>query len=237
MALAPIQLTIRAAVDNGAPAPTRTDAVASVSPTSVNLGVVRQGAADPTGSVNVTNSASGSNADSLVTSIGASPAGITSTAPGTLAAGQMGKATFDLSTATPGVFSGSTQLNFTSHDATMADVPLPSQSVAVSGTVTQLSIADILKTSGIGTLTGSGTSYLLDLGMVTSGQSTSTGFAVMNGIPLSGYSESLNGGFGLASATGYSFAGSAFNGLAGNQTTDAQRTARLQLDGPRERPI
>ncbi|MBS0479357.1 MAG: choice-of-anchor D domain-containing protein [Proteobacteria bacterium] len=192
-------------------------AVANVTGANVNFGAVRAGAASPTGSVGVSNGASGALTDSLVTTIGATPAGVTAgAAPGPLAAGQSGNVNFSLDTSQAGTVSGSTQLNFISHNPEMSDLALGSQAVNFTGTVTDLSVASIFKNAGAGTFAGGGTSYTYDLGTLAANSgSFTTDFGVANLVALSSFSESLGGSFSDVAAQGYTFNGNIFSGLQG----------------------
>lgn len=195
-------------------------AVANVSPTSVDFGTVRRGSLGPTGSVTVTNGASGALTDSLVTAAGATPAGVSTQAtPDPLGAGQSGSATFALDTATAGIVSGSTALSFTSHNNELADVSLGAQTISFSGTVTEQAVAAVFKNSGAGTFGGGGNSYSYDLGdLVANSGSFATDFGVANLVPLSAYSETLGGSFAEGVGAGYSFVGNSFAGLQGGSS-------------------
>ena len=191
-------------------------AVANLSGNTVAFGAVRQGATSPTGSLTISNGASGALTDTLVTSLSNLPAAVTGTAPGALAAGASGNASFALSTATAGTVSGTGTLNFISHNNEMADAVLGSQTVSFSGTVTELAVASLFKSSGFGTFTGSGNSFTLDLGSLASNSGTvSTDFGILNGNAGLSYSEFLGGGFTQDGGAGFTFAGNSFTGLAG----------------------
>ena len=184
--------------------------------TNVTFATVRQGSTAPTASLGVTNAANGALTDSLQTRIASTPAGVTATAPGSLAGGQSGTVSFVENTATAGVFTGTAQLGFTSTDPELAPLALPAQSVTVGGTVTQLAVAQILKNAGMGSFSGSGTTYTLDFGTIAAGSgSVSADLAVLNAIMNTAYGEKLGGTFGSSGGTGYTFNGMTFNGLAG----------------------
>ncbi|MBY0519170.1 MAG: choice-of-anchor D domain-containing protein, partial [Sphingomonas sp.] len=195
-------------------------AVANVSPTTVNFGTVRQGATSPTGSVGITNGATGALTDELLTTVGATPANIIAgPAPGALAAGASGAVNFSLNTGLAGNVSGSTTLGFASHNSELADLVLGSETVNFTGTVTDLAVASIFKNAGAGAFSGGGTSYSYDLGTLTADSgSFSTDFGVANIVALSSFSESLGGSFSDAAVTGYSFAGNSFAGLQGGSS-------------------
>ena len=191
-------------------------AIANLATHTVNFGPVRQGAANLTATVAVSNGATGALTDTLVTSIGSTPAGVSATAPGPLAAGATGTATFTLSTATKGVVSGNATLDFKSHDAVLADLSLASQTVSLNGTVTETAIAQIFKNAGAGALSGGGAAYTLDLGNFAAGAgSVTTDLGVTNAILASAFSETLGGAFSGGSGNGYSFVGAPFTGVTG----------------------
>ncbi|WP_375396577.1 choice-of-anchor D domain-containing protein [uncultured Sphingomonas sp.] len=194
-------------------------AVAQLATTNVNFGAVRAGSAAPTASVAVTNAATGALTDSLNTSIASLPANVTGSAPGALGSGQSGNLTFAENTATAGVYSGNGTIGFTSTDPDLAPLTLASQQIAFSGTVTQIAIANLFKASGAGTLTGSGTSYLLDLGTIMSGVgSTTTDFGILNNIANMSFDETLGGMFSNSGGTGYTFTGMSFANLSGGSS-------------------
>ena len=195
-------------------------AVANVATSAVNFGTVRKGAPSPTGGVGITNGATGALTDTLLTSVGATPANIVAgPAPAALASGQSGSVTFSLNTAQSGIVSGSTALGFTSHDSDLADVVLGSQTVNFSGTVTELAAAAVFKNAGAGAFSGSGTSYSYDLGtLATNSGSFSTDFGIANIVALSSYSETLGGSFSQGAGTGYTFNGNTFAGVQGGSS-------------------
>ncbi len=194
-------------------------AVALLASNTVNFGVVRQNDPGPTGSLGITNSASGALTDSLVTSVGSLPAGVSGSAPGPLAAGQSANANFALNTATAGVVNASGSLNFASHNTEMSDLALAPQNVNFVGTITQLASASLFQNSGTGIFSGSGNAYTLNLGSLGTNSGIFSGnLGVTNAIPLSAFSEFLGGSFGATSGAGFSFAGNSFSGLAGGQS-------------------
>ena len=191
-------------------------AVANLSSTTVAFGPVRQGSTSPMQSLTLTNVSVGSLSDSLLSSAGAQPAGVTATTPGALAQGQQGAVVFALNTANAGQLSGTGSLNFTSHDSQLSDLALPSQTVDFTGTVTQLAQTLVTKNSGVGVLTGSGNTYTLNLGSFASGSGVESSIlGITNNIPNSTFAEFLNGAFTASSARGFSFNGQSFTGLAG----------------------
>ena len=194
-------------------------AVASVGASSVDFGPVRQGAASPLRNVSVTNGASGALTDALVTTITGQSGGVSGSAPASLGAGATGNAVFSLDTSVARVVSGAATLNFTSHDAELADLGVGSQSLSFAGTVTQTAIAQLFKNAGVGTLTGNGTSYNLDLGSFSFGSgSVSSDIGVNNAILASAFAESLGGSFIGGTGNGYSFSGAPFANVQGGSS-------------------
>ena len=196
-------------------------AVANLSSNTVAFGPVRQGSGSPTQSLGVTNGSTGALSDQLLTSATSATAGVSvSSTPSALNQGQQGAVIFALNTATAGQISGSGSLNFASHDSQLSDLALPSQTVNITGTVTQLAQALVTKNGGEGVLSGSGTTYTLNLGSfaANSGTQTST-LGVTNGIPNSTYAELLNGAFTASAKTDFSFAGQSFTGLMGGSNS------------------
>ncbi len=193
-------------------------AVATITPTTVDFGTVRRGAASPTASVGVSNTASGALADSLITSASGLPSNVTAVAPGALAAGTSGVVGFTLNTATAGMVNSTGQLRFASHDGELTDVALLSKGLSFAGTVTELASAILFKATGSGSFSGSGTSYTLNLGSLASGSgSYSDNLGVGNTNGGFTYSELLGGSFAQGAGTGYSFSGANFAGIVGGQ--------------------
>ncbi len=191
-------------------------AVATLSATSINFGAVRQGEAAVVRTIQIGNTAVGAPADTLITSVGSAPAGVAGTAPGALAAGGSGTAGFTLATATPGVITGAATLGFSSQNPDLPDLSLASQSVTLSGTVTQLAQSSLFVASGPGVLTGGGQSWTLDLGRVWFKAGTiTTDLGVLNDILASAFAESLSGSFTGGSDNGFSLVSGGFSGLGG----------------------
>ena len=183
--------------------------------TVVNFGTVRQNTGNATGSLALTNNNTGALTDSLVTTAGPMPTGITATPPGPLASQQTGSVGLTLSTTAAGVVGGSGSLSFASHDFELTDLSLGSQDVTFEGTVTELAKATLSKLSGTGTFSGGGTSYTLDLGSFSSGSTGSADIGVMNNNSGMIYSETLGGSFLQSNGSGFTFTGSDLSGLVG----------------------
>ncbi len=191
-------------------------AIASLSGNSVDLGVVRQGGAVSMQGLLFINSANGALTDQLITSIGSLPALVTATAPGGLSAGQSGQVVFTLGTTTAGTVSGTATLGFASHNAEMADAPLASKTIDLTGTVTELATASLFKNGGEGTLSGGGVIYNLDLGTLNADTGLHVfDLGILNGNSGQGFSELLGGSFAFSGPVSFDFSGAAFNGLFG----------------------
>ena len=193
-------------------------AIATLGATSVDFGAVRVGGSAITRTVSLTNSATGALTDTLVTQNDLPP-GFNGSAPGPLAAGGTGSVGFTLNPTVAGIFAGNAELRFTSHDADLADLALATQTVALTGTVTELASASLFKAGGQGALTGGGTSYTLDFGRFYAGTSVLTAdLGVLNAILASAYGETLGGTFSGGDTNGFSFTGGSFAGLGGGAT-------------------
>lgn len=184
-------------------------AVAQLNTASVNFGIVRVGDAVSLQNVSITNAATvaGLN-DSLKASITAGSGFSASGTVGGIGAGASnaaGSLTVGLDTSTAGVFSGSALISFLSHNPEMTDLFLGTQGVALSGQVNNLANADFNLRSGIGTLTRSGTQYVLDLGTITRGQSVVEILRLANSV--SGSADFLRGAYDLSAADDFSFTG------------------------------
>ena len=191
-------------------------ALLSQSDGGFNFGTVRQGTNNASGSILVTNTATGNLADSLVTTVAIRPDNIQANTPMVLAAGKSALATFAINSATPGLVNESVTLGFASHDSELTDQALSSQTLNFSGLVTELAKPSFMLAGSVGTLTGSGLVYTLNLGNLTTNSGTvQTQLDVFNAIMNSSYSEALGGQFVLGKSNGFSFAGAAFAGLAG----------------------
>ena len=117
----------------------------------------------------------GAYSENLDASLSGTTADFTTTgALNELAAGKTSTASLDaiLQTGTAGTFSGTTTLGLVSDGSTidtLGTTALAAQTVALTGTVNNYATATIETISGPGTLTGSGTSFALNLGSVTKG--------------------------------------------------------------------
>ena len=119
-------------------------------------------------------------------------------------------------TSTSGIKSGTATLNFASNLSPNPSVALASQTVNVTGTVTELASAAIFKNAGLGVFAGSGNAFTLDLGSLTANSGAfTTDLGVTNLVVPSAFAELLGGSFTQGAGTGYSFTGNSFSGLVG----------------------
>ncbi|MGI4880222.1 MAG: choice-of-anchor D domain-containing protein [Janthinobacterium lividum] len=194
-------------------------AIAQVGSTSVNFGTVRQNGTAALVLVSLGNGATGALTDTLVTTLGGLPGNVSAAAPAPLAAGASTNIAFALDTSTAGIVGGSGTLGFVSHDSELADLALGSQSVAFSGTVTQLAQAALFKNAGLGAFAGTGATYTLNLGSLASGSgSYTTDLGVANTNGGLAYSELLGGAFNFTGSNGFGFTGASFAGLQGGMS-------------------
>ena len=136
--------------------------------------------------------------DTLQATLGGAPAGFTTSGSVTgLAAGatDAGSLRVGLNTATAGVFAGSANVAFASHDGELADLALGGATVALHGQVNNFAEASLTKT-GAGTLTRTGNTYTLDFGTLALGAGEqSASLAVLNS--AIGPADLLSGAFDL----------------------------------------
>ncbi len=200
-------------------------AVTGLSATSVNFGVVHVGDGVShvvSQSLSVTNAATGALTDILAggtDTLGGNYTGPVGFSIGAgLTAGASGTVSFGLSTAASGVVSGSAVLGFTSHDANLADLAMNGGTVTVSATVDNYATAQVEDVGGVGTLTGSGTNYALNLGGVLQGGTALVGdLGVLNA--ASGLADLLAGTFAVTGASTFNNTGltAGFSGLGAGQ--------------------
>jgi hypothetical protein len=197
-----------------------TAAQAQVSPTPVNFGYVHVGDTITTQNVTVANTAA---VTALNDVLNGTLSGLTGpfSASGSVSGVTAGSSThlgFGLSTAAAGTFNSAATLALSSHDADQADLSLGSTPIALSATVNYHAAPVFeLGAGGIGTLSNTGTAYVLNLGNITQGTALDEMLALLNG--AAGQSDLLEGGFG-SSGTGLpvTFGGFGnFTGLANGQ--------------------
>ena len=196
-----------------------TAAVGQLAAPTVDFGIVRVG--DVVGARNVTvqNSAA---ATALNDTLRADLSGLSGPISGNgsvsgIGAQASGNIAVGLSTVSAGIFSRTGTVGFLSQNLDMADILAGANgNVEVKAQVNNLANADFDLLSGIGTLTQSGSDYVLDLGNIVLGSSIADLLQLDNDVL--GPADFLNGSFDLTAATDFLFAGwNGFNGLgAGN---------------------
>jgi GH24 family phage-related lysozyme (muramidase) len=199
-------------------------AKAALSATSVNFGHVHVGAA-ATQSVGITNTATGALTDLLTggtATIGGVVSGVTFNLGTGLASGAGSTAQLAINTGTAGTFSGSAVLGFTSHDADLSDLAVNGGTVTVTGTVDNYATAQIVQSGGSGTLTHSGTAYVLNLGSVVQNSTALVAdLGVLNA--ATGPADLLGGSFAASGAAAFSNSGlTAFSGLGAGASETSQ---------------
>jgi hypothetical protein len=169
---------------------------------ALDFGIVHAGATDIK-TLSVTNTATGALTDVLTGGTGLiSGGGFTgSGALGSgLAAGASSSAlSFALNTGTSGAFNAIVTLGLASHDADQADVPVSASPIALSGTVYNYATVGVTD-ANVGTLTGSGNAYALNLGTLTQGATLSTAVVSLANI-AAGLADMLSGTVAVSGGT------------------------------------
>ena len=165
-----------------------TPAIALVSPAALDFGIVHVGEAVATRALNVTNAAPVTALnDVLRGSLGGATGPFS--AAGTLGSGLAAGATdtssltVGLSTAAAGVFNGSAVASFVSHNDELVDLVLGDTGIVLSAQVNNYADPVFVKTGGVGSLSGSGETFSLDLGDFIVGSAPATAaLAVLNDV-------------------------------------------------------
>lgn len=199
-------------------------AAASGSP--VRFGIVHVGDTASKGVATNTSPVAGLN-DTLRGSVSVSGTGFSGSGNFTgLAAGETDANTrVTLNTAVAGSYSGTATLDhLASHNAEITDLALHSQSVTLTGQVNNYANAAFGKTAGVGTLSGTGASYVLNFGTITNGAgTTSANLFTMNSGGAASFTDMLTGTFITTGASPFTFSGPAsITGLAGAATQGFQ---------------
>ena len=185
-----------------------TQAVGSASGTAINFGVVRVGDTVSASNITISNTAAST---ALNDTLRADLTGVSGpfSAPGSVAGvapQSTAQLAMSLNTATAGVFSQIGTLGFLSQNADMADVSAGANaSVSVFAQVNNLANGDFDLLSGGGTLSQSGTNYVLDLGTLVLGSSVASLLQMDN--EVSGPADELSGLFDLAAADDFGYGG------------------------------
>ncbi|HEY1935885.1 MAG TPA: Hint domain-containing protein [Acetobacteraceae bacterium] len=132
-----------------------------------------------------------------------------------IAGGTSGDLSLGLDTTNSGTFSETGTLALVSHDTAQADLALPTDNIAITGTIDNYATAALQLQGTIGTLTGSGTNYTLNLGTLVASETAA--LAVIN--TATGLADALSGSFQAIASPGFSNAGiDAFAGLGAGQS-------------------
>jgi hypothetical protein len=177
-----------------------TVASASVAPTTLNFGVVHVGDVVGAQNVGVTNTAQVTALnDTLTGSFGGAsgPFAASGSLSGVAAQATDGTSLkASLNTATAGVYNSTGFVNLQSHDADLADVNLGSTAVNLQATVNNYAKPVFEFDTGVGSLSGSGTTYTLNFGTVTQGSGSLTADLDVTNL-TNGPSDLLKGSFCL----------------------------------------
>ena len=185
-----------------------TQAVGSASGTSINFGVVRVGDTVSARNITVNNTAAvtalNDTLQANLAGVGGAFTGNGSTGP--ISAQAAGLFSVGLDTSTAGIFSGSGTVGFASHNADMADVSAGANAaVSLAAQVNNLANGDFDQTGGSGSLSQTGTTYVLDLGDVVLGSSVGAQLHLLNA--AAGPADDLSGSFDLSSADDFGYSG------------------------------
>ena len=190
-------------------------AIASVTPSPVDFGIVHVGDAGVTRALTIGNSAAGALNDVLQGGFGAvsGPFSGAGTLGAGVAAGSSAALQVALSTATAGVFNGTAALNLASHDSDLADLAVTAGSVGLNGTVNNYALSGFGHNVGGAMLSGGGHAYTLDFGKLVQGSIAADTLSALN--LAIGPADLLAGNFtGLSGTDRFSLTGfGAFTGI------------------------
>ncbi len=184
---------------------------------SLDFGIVHVGNTVSPQTLTVANTASGALTDVLDGTLGALPQGFAaiSTPLAGIVAGQSGTLSLGLNTSTNGVFTGTTTLALASHDPALADLVLPSDTLALTGTVNAYATLAVGVSNGL--VTQQGSVLTLNLGMVTAARSV--GVVLENA--ATGQADLLSGSLSFSGGTDLSAAGLSGFALGSGQMDSA----------------
>jgi hypothetical protein len=179
-----------------------TPATALVSPAALDFGIVHVGEAVATRALNVINAAPITALNDVMRgSLGGATGPFS--AAGTLGSGLAAGATdtssltVGLSTAAAGVFNGGAVASFVSHNDELVDLVLGDTGIVLSAQVNNYADPVFVKTGGVGSLSGSGETFSLDLGDFIVGSAPATAaLAVLNDVI--GPADLVSGSFALS---------------------------------------
>ncbi len=185
-----------------------TQAVGTASGTSINFGVVRVGDTVSAQNITVNNTAAltalNDTLQANLSGVGGAFTGNGSTGP--ISAQAAGLFAVGLDTSTAGIFSSGGTVGFSSHNADMADVSAGANAaVSLAAQVNNLANGDFDLAGGTGTLSQTGTTYVLDLGTVVLGDSVGAQLQLDNDV--AGPADALSGNFDLSAADDFSYGG------------------------------
>ncbi|MEO5734588.1 MAG: choice-of-anchor D domain-containing protein, partial [Rubrivivax sp.] len=196
-------------------------AVGQTPTTALDFGVVRVGDTVSARNIVVNNTAAVQGLNdtlraNVAISAGAAPFGAPASVGG-IAAQTGSTVAVGLDTSTAGVFSRSASVSFLSQNPDLADVSAgATATVALAAQINNLANGDFGFLSGLGTLTNSGSNYLLDLGTVTLGDMVATSLQFANSV--AGPADALSGLFDLMAADDFNYSGfNAISNLAAGQ--------------------
>jgi hypothetical protein len=192
-----------------------TPAVQQVNTTSVNFGVVHVGSVVGPQTVSVTNAAGSTALNDVLTGTltgGSGPFSASGNLGAGVAAGQTDATnlTVSFNTSAAGVYTGSAQFTGASHDSQLADLQLGSTTVVLSGQVNNYANAAFALDSGSGSLSKSGSNYVLNLGNITQGASVDSLLSLVN--QVTGPADDLEGSFSAGTLTDASLSGANWSG-------------------------
>jgi hypothetical protein len=179
-------------------------AEADVQPDTVDFGIVHVGDSAASQAVAVSNTATGALTDVVQGGFSAveGPFNGSGNLGAGVAAGDTDNTSLNvgLDTGSAGVFNGSATLGLVSHNADLADLALPDETVALTAQVNNFADPTFTFLSGDGTFSGSGDSFLLDFGTIQPGSdvSLSATLSLLNDVLAP--ADSLSGIFDLSNA-------------------------------------
>jgi hypothetical protein len=202
-----------------------TPAVEQVITTTVDFGVVHVGQSVGPQTVSVTNGAQSTALNDVLTGSLTGSSG-PFTASGTLGSGlgagqgSGSDLSVALDTGTAGVYSDTAEFSGASHDSQLSDLQLATVGIGMSAQVNNYADAAFALDSGSGSLSRSGSDYLLNFGDITQGSGVSSLLSLLNSV--TGPADNLEGSFALGALTDVSLSGTnwsgSFSGLGAGQS-------------------
>lgn len=206
-------------------------AVANVTNTLVDFGIVHVGDVVAARNVAVMNAAPAAALnDTLKGSLGGASGPFTAGGSfANLGAGSTNSASLNvgLGTAVAGIFSSSAIASFASHNPDMADLALANGLVNLTGQVNNYANPDFDLMSGMASLTGSGLTYILDLGSVLQGSGILTLLLQMDN-DVFGPADFIDGSYDLTGVNDFLLSG--FGSYADLGAGQAQTGLQISFD-------